>query len=138
MAIFWIKRGIIEPIETARIEKLSLLGSKEWKEVGSIVSERLMEFTGPMVEHWERHHHRSDTYSKNALAMRNAKILKKKLIKNHVTDVTEKVLQDTLQEFSRQPVMLERTTRHNAETPPAFMVKKPKPANFKPGLKDET
>lgn len=137
VVIFWIKRGIIEPLEEARIEKLSLLAREDWKVYEGAILERIKEFTGPFIEHWERHSHKVGRMKKMARTSANKWTRLNEMLKNHVTNVTEATIKDSVEAFSISPVKLERTTRHNI--PQAHVIRESKPKKAMVGtLKDET
>ncbi len=116
VVIRMIGRGIIERPEEAYIKKMACLDSKDWDKYQTRLKTLLESFYEPFIESWKKYHCKSGIWDKKAILMRKANALKRALVKRHVTNVTELTIKDAADEFSMQPVKLERTTRHN-ETP---------------------
>lgn len=137
VVIFWIDQGKLEPIEEARIERLSLLPRNIWLLSGKLIVERLNEFWEPMILAWKIKQHKSELYGKIGLLGRQSRKQQKELRKQALSTIPKvsKNLLDDVQEFSRQPVKIER--KKTGILPPAFIISTQKSAPLKGTLKDK-
>lgn len=143
--LFWIDRGIKEPLPEHKIRGLSLLPSNLWAKYETRLKTMLDEFYGPFIEHWHKvnmtHGRFKERATKAGLANVQAKAKKAKAIAE-LQKTQPQPLLDESQEFSRQPHTIDRiyqrTTRFVDDTPqlPPRSTKKKPPVDFKPGLKD--
>lgn len=137
--IIWIDRGVKEPMEEDKLERLSGLPTQIWARHGTRVKTLLESFYGPFIEYWDRFSCKTKKLHDRAVRGYKGKILAKLKRENDIALLQkpqQEPLKDEKIEFSIQPHRLERThertTRFVTDTPR----KSTPPAPFKPGLKD--
>jgi len=146
--LIWIDRGKPEPFPEDRLQRLSAIRGDHWKKYKSRVIEHLNDFYTDFIPYWLKSHGDNDIRREFALKGRKKIAANRVMRRAKVASLADIKQIDSVQEFSRQPHMIERihTLRHgeteadlpvnNAINAPVTRRNNTPKPEFKPSLKD--